>query len=183
MKRKKLLLVLLTLAIVTSLTAGTLAIYTKSVTMTSSVEAKKFAFTASGAVESDTKKLDLAPQESQNYNFVVTNHDGNTPAEVALNYTISVNYSEAAEKMPGLTATLKVLNGSKYEDVKGATVSNGKITFTSSTPANKVADHNYQITLLWADNGTQNAGQTSAGAGKVTLGKGLEVTVAAEQAV
>ena len=44
--KKKLLLVVLALAILTSLTAGTLAVYTRTVTETEKIEAKRFTFNA-----------------------------------------------------------------------------------------------------------------------------------------
>ena len=63
-KSKKLLLVVLALAILTSLTAGTLAVYTKTVSLTGQIEAKKFAFAATGGIEGDKKAINLAPTES-----------------------------------------------------------------------------------------------------------------------
>ncbi|NLI22522.1 MAG: hypothetical protein GX418_13370 [Clostridiales bacterium] len=180
MKNKKLLLVVLALAIVTSLTAGTLAIYTKTVTMTGQVEAKKFAFTADGNIENDAEAINLAPTESMDYLFVVTNLDGKTPAEVPLKYNVAIDFSKASDNMPGLTATLyekKTANG-EYEVVA---TGNSTITYNDATEANTAAQHDYKLTLTWS--GTDNDGQTVAGTQKVTYEQGLNVTVAAEQAV
>ncbi|MBE0601414.1 MAG: hypothetical protein IH607_06465, partial [Firmicutes bacterium] len=75
--KKKLLLVVLALAILTSLTAGTLAVYTKTIEKTATVEAKKFAFSVEGSIQDDKKAINLAPTESMNYNFSITNVDTN----------------------------------------------------------------------------------------------------------
>ena len=179
-KSKKLLLVVLALAILTSLTAGTLAVYTKSVTLNGQIEAKKFAFTATGGIEGDKKAINLAPTESMSYNFKLTNKDGTAVAEVPMNYVISINFTDAAAKMPGLTAVLnKVDADGKIVAGTAINATNGIISATNSSDASTGFDQNYRVTLNWA--GTDNAGQTTAGASKVTLEKGLDVTVVATQ--
>lgn len=183
MNRKKILLVLLTLAIVTSLTAGTLAIYTKSVDLVSNVQAKKFAFDAQGGIEGAAAAINLAPQESMNYDFVVTNYEKDTPAEVPLDYTISVDYSKAFTAMPGLTATLLQDTGKGYTAVATASTGDGKFTFSNATVENVKTDHTYRITMTWTDDGTQNAGQTTAGTDKAEYADGLNINVYAEQSV
>jgi hypothetical protein len=64
MNKKKLLLVLLALAIVTSLSAGTLAIYTKTVSTSEQVQAKRFAFASPGTTSVSTDGIQLAPGET-----------------------------------------------------------------------------------------------------------------------
>jgi hypothetical protein len=174
MKKKTLLLTLLALAIVTSITAGTLAVYTKSVTMDASVEIKKFAFAAAGKIEGDAQSINLAPKESQKFNFTITNYegDGGVPAEVPLDYAVSVDFSDAAAKMPGLTATL-----SKDGKVV-AEASNGAISYADTTPDNTATKHEYVLNVTWA--GDDNAAQSSAGI-KQEATKGLKVVVNATQ--
>lgn len=183
MNRKKILLVLLALAIVTSLTAGTLAIYTKSVDLVSNVQAKKFTFDAKGGIENEAKAINLAPQETMNYDFVVTNNDGKTSAEVPLEYTISVDYSSAYDSMPGLQATLLEKVDDKYVAVATTSTADGKFTFANTMAANTKVDHKYQIQVKWTDDGTQNKGQTTAGTAKVSIDAGLNINVYAEQSV
>ena len=174
MKKKTLLLTLLALAIVTSITAGTLAVYTKSVTMDATVEIKKFAFAAAGKIEGDAKSINLAPKESQKFNFTVTNYEGKdgAPAEVPLDYTVSVNFADAAAKMPGLTATLY-----KGKDEVGTAV-NGIINYTDETPAGTAEAHEYVLTVTWA--GDDSDAQSTAGIKKEAT-SGLKVIVNATQ--
>jgi hypothetical protein len=175
MKKKYLLLTLLALAIVTSLTAGTLAVYTKSVSMNAVVEIKKFAFAAAGKIEGEAKSINLAPTETKSYNFTVTNYEGETgsPAEVALDYTVFADFADAAKKMPGLTAVLT----KDGVQVAAANV-NGTITYANTTLAGTATKHEYVIKLTWA--GNDNTAQTSAGLEKAAT-NGLQVTVTAVQ--
>jgi hypothetical protein len=183
MKKKRLLLVFLALAIVTSLTAGTLAIYTKSIDLTGKVEAKKFAFTATGGYENSAQSINLAPTEAQNYLFVVTNKEGTSIAEVDLKYTVSIDFAAAAAAMPGLTATLyeKAGTDTSYTQVATVGATAGIITYSSTTAKNTATEHDYKLTLTWS--GNDNGAQTTAGANKVSLTSGLNIKVAAEQAV
>lgn len=175
MKKKYLLLTLLALAVVTSLTAGTLAVYTKSVSMNAAVEIKKFAFAAAGSIEGEAKSINLAPTESKNYNFTVTNFEGDngSPAEVPLDYTVYVDFADAAAKMPGLTAVLA-------KDGKEVAAANagGTITYKDETPAGAATTHKYVVKLTWA--GSDNAAQSAAGLAKAAT-QGLKVTVTAVQ--
>jgi hypothetical protein len=175
MKKKYLLLTLLALAIVTSLTAGTLAVYTKSVSMNAAVEIKKFAFAAAGKIEGEAKSINLAPTESKNYNFTVTNYEGadGSPAEVALDYTVYVDFADAALKMPGLTAVLT-------QDGKEVAVANanGTISYASAMTAGTANTHQYVVMLTWA--GADSTAQSAAGLAKAAT-KGLQVTVTAVQ--
>lgn len=179
-KSKKLLLVVLALAILTSLTAGTLAVYTKTVSLTGQIEAKKFAFTATGGIEGDKKAINLAPTESMSYNFKLTNQDGTATAEVPMDYAITVNFAEAATKMPGLTAVLaKVDSDGNVVSSSAITAANGQISDSNVSDASVAFNQNYRVTLTWA--GSDNAAQTVAGNAKVTLENGLNVTVVATQ--
>ena len=107
MKKKPLLFALLALAIVTSLTAGTLAVYTKSVSLAGDVTVKKFAFDAQGGNKSKVDAVKLAPTQSQITTFYVTNsEDEKTFAEVNLDYVITVDIEKTAALMVGLKAEL-----------------------------------------------------------------------------
>ena len=171
MKKKKLLLTLLALAIVTSVTAGTLAIYTKEVTLHADVQIKKFAFAAVGN-DSINKPIKLAPKESQAYNFDVTNFEGANGAasEVPLNYSISVKFEDANTKMPGLSATL--YKGSEL--IK--TTTSGSLSYDDKTPAGDATTHSYKLVIAWDGDGDHNT------AGKnVPKTDGLNIIVNATQ--
>lgn len=181
MKKKTLLFSLLALAIVTSLTAGTLAIYTKSVTLSSKVDIKKFAFTAGGASDSVNKPIKLAPSEQETYTFSVTNEDNKVTSEVDLDYVIKIDIADAAKQMTGLTASLS-LNDKTLDTTPLTGQDIGKLTYTATEklPASKSTTVNYVVTLLW-EAGTDDE-HTTAGL-TVTETKGLTVEVTATQSV
>ena len=177
--KKKLFLVILALAILTSLTAGTLAVYTKTVTETEKIEAKRFAFSAAGDISGDSTSINLAPTESMEYDFTIANVDkkGGPVAEVPLNFNVTINYAQAASQMPGLKATLYA------GDEEIGQYADGQITYTASSKASELYEGSFKVVLTWADDGSNNVGQTTAGNSKVTLPTGLTLTVVATQAV
>ena len=163
--KKKLLLISLAVAVLTSLTAGTLAVYTRTVTETEQIEAKRFAFSAIGAIADKQKTINLAPTESMEYNFTIANSDtkGSAVSEVALQYNITIDFAEALKEMPGLTATL-------YD---GRTVigqsTNGRLTYTTYSKANDRYEKTYQVIITWNDDGESDDEHTAAGSGKSNL--------------
>jgi hypothetical protein len=189
MNKKKLLLVLLALAIVTSLSAGTLAIYTKTVTtVDNDVKAKKFVFTANAA-KTYVTNFSLAPKDSWSYTFTVNNFDATATAEVALDYAIAINDSAATENMSGLETKLQKLVGEKWVDL--ADVTNGVISKmddgigldgTSNTKGASQAalksTSTYKVTLFWNDKGDNDVQTTQ---GIAAASKDLKVTVTASQ--
>ena len=174
MKKKPLLFALLALAIVTSLTAGTLAVYTKSVTLDGDVQIKKFAFSAKGE-DTYVKAVKLAPGHDDTTAFTVTNADKNGQAEVDMNYTIVVDITETEKAMKGLMAELINENGDVLE--KGT-----KIEYTDKLVAGKdpVTDA-YKVKLTWVDDGKSNEAQTKIGASADPFEKGLKISVTANQ--
>ena len=173
--KKKLLLVVLALAILTSLTAGTLAVYTKSVTQSEKIEAKRFTFTASGSFAEGYKAFKLAPLETVHYTFAVANIDGSndTVAEVPLEYKVSLEYGDALAAMPGLV--VQVLDGSTV--VGQDTEKSGSITFNASSDANEVFNKDYDVSVYWANDATQTDPDTA----KQSFAKGLTIKVVATQ--
>ena len=177
--KKKLLLVFLALAIMTSLSAGTLAVYTRTVTDAEQIVAKRFAFSASGSIAGDNQAIVLAPTESMQYDFTMANFDtvGGPVAEVPLTYNVSIDFRSAAAAMPGLKATL-------YEGTtKLAESTNGIIVYNTQSAANATFNHTYKVTLTWADDGSSNTGHTTAGTNKVTFANGLTLKVVATQTI
>lgn len=177
MKKKTLLLTLLALAIVTSLTAGTLAIYTKSVDLGAVVEIKKFAFEAAGKIESGAKSINLAPKESMSYKFEVTNYDDKGTSEVPLLYTIYADFTDATKQMPGLYGALYM--GDKLV----AETKEGELEWKGETPETKQTAHGYVLKLTWAGEGEKfDILQSEAGFVKPDT-KGLNITVFAVQKI
>ncbi len=178
MKKKPLLFALLALAIVTSLTAGTLAIYTRTLDLNAGIEIKRFAFNATGGVVGDTKAIKLAPGEEMKYQFSITNFkDKESPAEVPLDYDISIDFIDATKKMPGLTATLDKTDGTS--EIHVGTTDDGHIEDKDQSPASKAKTIVYTLTVKWG--GTDDKEHTKAGTA-VKETKGLNITVTATQA-
>ena len=182
MKKKPLLFALLALAIVTSLTAGTLAVYTKSVELTGDVKVKRFAFDAKGGNATGEHAIRLAPTETETYSFEVTNFEGNSQAaEVPLEYTISVDI-DGADEMVGLTAILK-----KGDTVLGSTTNGSFITKDTFSevlrlPKDVKTTDKYVVTLTWQDVAT-DATQSNVGKAAKQYNSGLKVTVNAVQSL
>lgn len=176
--KKKLLLVVLALAILTSLTAGTLAVYTRTVTKTATVEAKRFAFSADGSIQDGKDEINLAPTESMDYNFSIANvaSENGPVAEVPLKYSVTIGFAGALEAMPGLVVTL-YHDGEKVGDY-----TNGQIKYATESSADVLFDESYVVTLTWADT-AEDSVQTAQGAAKVSVDQGLTVVVVAEQVV
>lgn len=176
MKKKTLLLTLLALAILTSITAGTLAVYTKSATIAAEVNVKKFSFAAAGKVDNLLGKINLAPTQKESYSFSVKNYEGDngSPAEVPLTYTGTINFVDAKTKMPGLVAVLTDGNNVETRD------DNGVISFTSTMAGNTAVTQNYVVTLTWVANDTKE--QQAAGENKNLATTGLKIDLMATQA-
>lgn len=139
--KKKLFLVILALAILTSLTAGTLAVYTKTVTETEKIEAKRFAFSAVGDIAGDSTTINLAPTESMEYDFTIANVDseGGPVAEVPLKFDVTIDYQEAANRMPGLVAVLY------YGSEQVGVAADGKITYSAQSSADVLFDEDFKV--------------------------------------
>lgn len=175
--KKKLPFLLLALAIVISLTSGSIAVYTKTVAAAERVSAKRFVFSASGDIAGDDTAIRLAPTESMEYDFTITNVDETTgtAAEVPLRYDVTIDYALAAFLLPGLEATL--YSGTETVGV----YENGKITYVAQSPAGVPTVTSYRVVLTWTDDGNSDARQTAAGSSKVSLSTGLTLTVEATQ--
>lgn len=187
-KRKYLLLTFLALAIVTSLTAGTLAIYTSSKDIgdaSANVQAKKYVFTAEKSTGYQ-ESIKIAPTESQAYPFEVANFEGTSASEVPLDYTITATTANLFTTFPGLKVEL--FRDGTAEAIKAITT--GDLSFTDGTmhfnapttlvPDNK-ATHKYRVVLTWISDGTtsQNTTQTAKGVGAVSTS--FRITVTATQ--
>ena len=106
-------LVVLSLAILTSLTAETLAVYTKTVIETERVEANRFTFSATGDIAGDSVIINPASTEITEYKFFIAYVDntGGMVADVPTQYDVTINFPDAYNEMDGLMATLKDSTG------------------------------------------------------------------------
>jgi hypothetical protein len=100
--KKKIVFVILTFAILLSLTTGTMAVYTKTISDSEQISAKQFALSAAGDIAGNSTKIILAPTESMEFDFSIANIDNNGQiTEVPLQYDVTIDYAEAFSKMPG----------------------------------------------------------------------------------
>jgi hypothetical protein len=175
--KKKMIFVILTFAILLSLTTGTLAVYTKTISDAEQISAKQFALSAAGDIAGNSTKIILAPTESMEFNFSIANTDANNGqiAEVPLQYDVTIDYAEAFSMMPGLIAIL-------YDGEQTIGVyTDGQIKYTAQSSASVLFEKNYKIVLTWVDDGNSNAQQTAAGSSMLSLNSGLTLTVIATQ--
>lgn len=174
MKKKTLLITLLALAIVTSITAGTLAVYTRTVTFAEQVDIKKFAFSAAGSKEASVSSIKLAPTEKGQYIISVSNTDTTGQSEVPLDYTVTVNYGAAATTMDGLVVSLA-------KGGNGTVVSNNdnQLVFSGSLSGSDAETHEHKVIVDWK--GGSDANHTPIGEGAQTIANALSVTVVATQ--
>lgn len=176
MKKKPLLFALLALAIVTSLTAGTLAVYTKSVELGAAVAVKKFAFTSTGGIDSDNPSIKLAPGESDSYSFTVSNTDDKkNVAEVDLNCDIKIDIKDAIASMTGLTVTLTGGDLTEPMPITGTTLDH-----TVKLLSSKSTTYEYTVTFDWVDNGNDKDHTDDGLSGGIK--QGMEIKVVATQA-
>lgn len=183
MKMKKLLLVVLALAILTSLSAGTLAVYTKTVELQGDTKVKKFTFTAEGG---DTNQpIKLAPTESGEFLFDVTNAESTDSeavhAEVPLKFAVNADISAAAEKMPGLTAKLYKVSGATPATAVATTDDSGKIIYNEpvTSTATDFYKATYKLVLTW--DGDDDEAQTTSGLTPADYASNFNVAVTATQ--
>ena len=145
---KKVLMVLaLVLTIVTSLAAGTMATYTKTLTpMEGSVGAKVFYIENS---ETTIANVRLAPTESTQWTFSVVNFKNNVPTEVDMDLYITINLGAKAgfDEIDGLTVGL--FEGDKQY---GTTIiRNGTIDveIEKAFLANQKSSRTFTLKVLW----------------------------------
>jgi hypothetical protein len=145
-------------------------------TLAGDVAVKRFAFKVAETNSADML-IKLAPTESHVYKFDVTNFEGKGPAEVNLDYNVTLNISGASE-MVGLAATLT----KDKEVIEPTEVNNGVYKFDKAgfLTMNKEQTDSYEVKLTW--NNDDNVKQTEVGSAAKTYQKGLIITVTATQA-
>ncbi len=150
--RQTILILVLLLVMATSVTAGTLAMYTTSIDNMAqgSVVAKEFVFTGNGT-DSFAQGVKIAPTETVTWQFGVRNFDGHVITETDLYYklTFNVKASDGKTAIAPLTVTVKDDSGS----VVGSTTSVGKFDVLGAFPlAEAGQSRTYSVEISWPSN-------------------------------
>ncbi len=148
--------ILITLAFVlllaTSITAGTLAMYTTSIDNLAegSVVAKEFVLTE-GGTDTFTKNVNIAPGETVNWQFSVKNYNGSIVSETAMDLDFDVDVIAADGKT--VIAPLDITVKNSAGDIVGTVTSNGKIAFGDefNLSANG-QEKTYTVSVNWKSN-------------------------------
>lgn len=170
--KKTLLMGAMALAIVTSMVAGTLAVYSKNFNFEGNVSAKKFYVDASSEVANPD--ITIAPNETASWEFEVTNTDGTIVSAVDMSTNITVTLPNGFKD---INATLKDAEG----NVLGTGVANNNGTiningadFTAATPKTD----KYTLEFHW-NGSADNANDTALG--EAGTSSGFTVTVTGTQ--
>jgi hypothetical protein len=151
MKKTTIILILL-LVMVSSVTAGTLAMYTTSIDdlAQGSVVAKEFVFTGEGT-DSFAQGVKIAPTETVNWQFDVKNYSGHMITETDLYYKLTVNVHATSGKKA--IAPLRVTIKDESGKTVGSTTGVGKFDILGEFPLSQTGqDETYTVELNWPSN-------------------------------
>ncbi|MEF9878853.1 MAG: hypothetical protein RSE58_08725 [Clostridia bacterium] len=170
MKRTLLILLLITL-ISTSLLAGTLAVYNSTIDLkTADISAKRFYI---GVGNEDAFDIKIAPGETQEYAFEITNLNQEGQAtEVDMNLSIAADFSTVYAALPGLTIRLEERGNPA---VSQPAAENGQFRYVedSAFRANQGASRTFVFVFTW---GNAEVAMQTAQAGKRVDGITLYIT-------
>lgn len=155
MKRALVMTVLL-LMILTSLSAGTLAVYTSTVDLAVvPITAKRFVLGVHGGSQSEFD-LQIAPGELVSYNFDIsnTNSEGQV-SEVEMDLLVEADFRQLYAAMPGIKSQLMMYTGAGYETVAECSAE-GVLSYArpSLFTASEAAEIHYNLTFSWEDSET-----------------------------
>lgn len=177
--KKTLIISTLVLAIATSIVAGTLAIYNKTLDFGGNVTAKTFDIRET---QNETLDIKLAPSESDSWNFTLTNTDNNGNA-TEVDMETSVVVSLPAE-FADVSVELFVVNADGSKTSAGAGVVNGSTTTfanPSFSEAGVATSVDYEMVFTWNNVEENTEAHTALGLESVT--KAVSVTVTGTQVV
>ena len=163
--KKFLLTAALILAVVTSLTAGTLASYNQTINSTGSVYSKKFSFDTAKS-ESMKGVLKLVPGDKVVYKIDVTQD-----MEVPVNYTVTSSLDGDDNLKGRLTKTVTLLSANGHSD----RVQPGDSFSLSKEAGNE--GYSFLVEVAW-DKTSDNSADISASGKSVTLNVGVNGTSA-----
>ena len=148
--KKLLITCALILAIASSMVAGTLAVYTKTLEPVSgTISAKQFFI---GTNETAFPDIKLAPKEKTQWNFSVVNFKDNNVTEVDMDMKIdlSVAANNGKQAIDGLTVGMYDSAGNQ---LGASIIKNGQTSFSSDRAclANEKATRNFVLKAEWVD--------------------------------
>ncbi|MEG1613671.1 MAG: hypothetical protein RR357_05845 [Clostridia bacterium] len=148
--KKTLVTLSLALIIVSSLVAGTLAMYSTRVDNVAegSVVAKEFKVVTT-AKESFKKDIKIAPSETVSMVFAVSNFEGAIITETKMNLAISVSLAAADGKTAITPLTISVKKGGKTI----GTVAGGVVSIADTFELDTVGQtYEYTVEVVWPSN-------------------------------
>lgn len=166
--RRALVLTVLLLMIVTSLNAGTLAVYTSTIDLAVlPISAKRFAL---GVNQGSTGEFDLqiAPGDVVSYNFDVSNADSEgRVSQVDMDLLVEADFSSVYVALPGIRIQLLLQSGSDSQQVAECD-STGRLSYAQSVAfaASSAAEKQFTLAFSWADS---QAARAVVMAGRVVL--------------
>ncbi|EGW36279.1 cellulose binding domain-containing protein [Desulfosporosinus sp. OT] len=154
--KKILFLSALVLIMLSSIVAGTLAMYTVSIDNLAegSVVAKEFIFVGEGT-DTFQQGLKIAPSETTQWQFKVKNYENNIVSETDMYYklTFHVQALTGKQAIEPLKVTLKDSNGNALNSVTGV----GTFDLLGSFPlAVNGQEQDYFVEINWPDDGTSD---------------------------
>jgi hypothetical protein len=153
MMKRALMLTVPLLMILTSLNAGTLAIYTSTIDLAVlPVSAKRFAL---GVNQGSTGEFDLqiAPGDVVSYNFDVSNTDSEgRVSQVDMDMLVEADFSTVYEALPGMRVKLLLQSGSNSQQVAECD-STGRLSYSQSMAfvASNPAERQFSLSFNWED--------------------------------
>ena len=154
--KKLVILLTLVLLMVSSIVAGTLAMYTVSIDNLAegSVVAKEFIFVGEGT-DTFQQGLKIAPTETVQWQFKVKNYENHIVSETDMYYKLTLNVEALSGKsaIEPLTVTVKDSNGNALNSVTGV----GTFDVLGSFPlATNGQEQDYLVEIYWPDDGTSD---------------------------
>lgn len=151
--RKAVRLLILFLMLVTSLTAGTLAVYTSRIDLAPvTISAKRFVLGVNQGGQ-DEFDLRIGPGELVSYQFDVTNQNSEGGvSEVDMDLQIEADFSAIRASLPNVEIQLMLRSGSNNIQVASAN-SSGYLSYSSSSVfrANEAKELYFSLTFFWND--------------------------------
>ena len=151
--RKTLRVLFLLSMLFTSLTAGTLAVYTSRIDLSPvTVSAKRFVLGVNQGGQ-DEFDLRIGPGELVSYQFDVTNQGtGGEVSEVDMDLMIDADFTAIRASMPDVQISLLLRSGSSNIEVATAD-SSGILSYhsTSAFSASVAQEMNFSLTFYWSD--------------------------------
>lgn len=163
--KKAIFVLALVLIMVSSIVAGTLAMYSTSIDTLAegSVAAKEFVFLGEGA-DSFHQGIKIAPSETVRWQFSVKNYNGHVITETDLFYklTFAVSASPGKSAIQPLVVTVKDSNNNILKSVTGT----GTFDVTGQFPLSEAGQKkDYVVEIYWPQHGSNDINYAGNGFG------------------